>query len=70
MTHLPAQIGEMKSLQVLNVNQNDLVDLPNGIFNLPLRLFGIDDNPLDEIPPEVVEGGSQAIFDYLGSRNS
>jgi len=58
----------MVSLEILNVNQNELVDLPNAIYNLPLKMFGIDDNPFDEIPDEVIEGGSQSVFDFLGTR--
>jgi hypothetical protein len=34
-----------------------------------LRIFGIDDNPLEAIPAEVLEGGSQSVFDFLGARN-
>jgi hypothetical protein len=65
---MPTEIGNMSRLEVLNVNQNDLFDLPNEIYKLPLRMFGIDDNPLDDIPLEIVEGGSQQIFDFLGQR--
>jgi len=28
----------------------------------------MDDNPLEDIPPEITEGGSQAVFNYLGDR--
>ena len=31
-------------------------------------MFGIDDNPLNKIPSNVTEGGSQEVFDYLGRR--
>jgi hypothetical protein len=33
-----------------------------------LRLFGMDDNPLADIPPHVSEGGSQEVFNFLGQR--
>lgn len=65
---MPREIGNMGKLEVLNINQNDLFDLPNEIYRLPLRMFGIDDNPLDDIPLDIVEGGSQQVFDYLGQR--
>jgi len=31
-------------------------------------MFGIDDNPLNKVPSNVTEGGSQEVFDYLGRR--
>lgn len=31
-------------------------------------MFGIDDNPLENIPINITEGGSQEVFDYLGRR--
>eukprot|EP01126_Amoeba_proteus_P008861 TRINITY_DN13361_c0_g1_i1.p1 TRINITY_DN13361_c0_g1~~TRINITY_DN13361_c0_g1_i1.p1 ORF type:complete len:285 (+),score=44.87 TRINITY_DN13361_c0_g1_i1:132-986(+) len=68
LQQIPREIGRMSKLEVLNINQNDLFDLPNEIYNLPLRMFGIDDNPLDEVPLNIVEGGSQEVFDYLGQR--
>jgi len=68
LTLLPNEIGGMCALEVLNVNQNTLRDLPSELYSLPLRMFGIDDNPLNAIPDSVVEGGSQEIFDFLGKR--
>jgi Leucine-rich repeat (LRR) protein len=68
LTQLPREIGQLCSLQILNFNQNELNDLPDEIYLLPLKMFGIDDNPLEAIPPEVVEAGSQEVFDFLGSR--
>lgn len=68
LTLLPKEIGNMKSLEILNFNQNQLIDLPDEVYLLPLKMFGIDDNPLDRIPPAVVEGGSQEVFDFLGQR--
>jgi len=65
---LPPDIGRLQSLEILNFNQNSLNDLPNEIYSLPLKMFGIDDNPLEEIPAAVVEGGSQEVFDFLGQR--
>lgn len=35
-----------------------------------LRLFGLDHNPLDNIPADVVGGGSQRVFNFLGERAS
>jgi Leucine-rich repeat (LRR) protein len=66
--NLPPTVGGCEKLEVLNANQNRLVDLPKGIYDLPLRIFGIDDNPLEAIPAEVLEGGSQSVFDFLGAR--
>lgn len=30
-----------------------------------LRLFGLDHNPLDNIPADIVGGGSQRVFNFL-----
>jgi len=68
ITSLPRQFGNMKALEVLNINHNELVDLPNELYVLPLRIFGIDDNPFDNIPLHVVETGSQGVFDWIGQR--
>jgi len=55
--------------QVLSFNENQIDDLPNELYKLEqLRLFGMDDNPLSDIPPHIVEGGSQEVFNYLGER--
>ena len=54
---------------MLTFNDNEINDLPDTLYNLDnLRLFGMDDNPLEDIPPEITEGGSQAVFNYLGDR--
>jgi len=68
LTSLPRELGKMSTLEVLNFNQNQLNDLPDEIYMLPLKMFGIDDNPLECIPANVVEGGSQEVFDFLGQR--
>jgi len=68
LTLVPTELAKMQSLEILNINQNTLTDLPNEIYLLPLKMFGIDDNPFDGIPEEVVEGGSQEVFDFLGQR--
>jgi len=68
LVRLPSEMGSLQSLQQLNFNQNNLNDLPNEIYSLPLKMFGIDNNPLGDIPPHIVEGGSQEVFDYLGQR--
>lgn len=65
---LPHQIGNMKALETFNINHNELLDLPNELYSLPLKIFGIDDNPFDNIPLHVVENGSQGVFDWLGQR--
>jgi Leucine-rich repeat (LRR) protein len=65
---LPRTVGQMRSLEVLHINQNLLRDLPDEIYLLPLKMFGIDDNPFDDIPPNITDAGSQEVFDYLGQR--
>jgi len=68
LVRLQNTVGQMRALEILHVNQNNLRDLPDEIYLLPLKMFGIDDNPFDDIPVSVTEAGSQEVFDYLGQR--
>jgi hypothetical protein len=63
----PEQIGRFAERCVLPLFHFFLAH-SLGIYDLPLRIFGIDDNPLEAIPAEVLEGGSQSVFDFLGAR--
>jgi hypothetical protein len=53
----------------LSFNENEINDLPDELYRLDhLRLFGMDDNPLEDIPTRITEGGSQEVFNFLGQR--
>jgi Leucine-rich repeat (LRR) protein len=52
----------LHTAQVLTFNDNELNDLPDEIYQLDnLRLFGLDHNPLENIPADIVQGGSQQV---------
>jgi len=54
LTALPPEIGQLTSLQTLDLGNNQLTALPPEVWRLPcLRNLNISGNPLPEIPPEL-----------------
>jgi hypothetical protein len=69
---LPPQIGRLTSLQLLDLRGNQLTALPPKIAD---RLDGgliteLDDNPLTEPLPELIQQGANAVAVYLRSLRS
>jgi Leucine-rich repeat (LRR) protein len=53
LTELPHFSVEISSLQILNLNNNRLQELPPEIWRLPLRQLLLDNNQLKSIPDDV-----------------
>ena len=53
ITELPRFSVEISSLQILNLNNNRLQELPPEIWRLPLRTLLLDNNQLRSIPDDV-----------------
>ncbi|MBD2159465.1 leucine-rich repeat domain-containing protein [Limnothrix sp. FACHB-1083] len=72
LSRLQAEPSEnwQKQLSNLNLQGNQIQEIPlklvpflKGVYNV-----AIDQNPYSAYPPEIVEQGQQAIFDYLDER--
>jgi small GTP-binding protein len=63
LSSLPAEIVKLTNLIVLDLRENQLNSLPAEISQIPIAI--IDNNPLTNIPDEIVEQGSDAILTYL-----
>lgn len=54
LSELPAEIGHLTNLEILNLNGNRLTTLPPEIGQLnSLKTLGINDNQLVSLPPEI-----------------
>ena len=81
LSALPEAIGQLQNLRILGLGNNQLRALPQSIGGLPklsiihgsFRLASgsyhaetsFRENPLSQLPPEVVEQGDEAILEYL-----
>jgi Leucine-rich repeat (LRR) protein len=66
LTSLPAEIGELTALTLLDVGENGLTVLPTELGKLNgLEDLWVQGNPLVVPPPEVVAQGTAAILEYL-----
>jgi hypothetical protein len=69
LTELPPEIGNLTNLETLWLQDNRLTSLPSEISNLVnLTDIKLGNNPFDA-PPEIIEQGDWAIFEYYANRN-
>ena len=63
------EIGNMRSLQRLNINSNNLLNMiPVELTRCHLlNYLNIENCPLYEIPSEYVQGGPQQVLIYLST---
>ena len=47
---IPTSISRLKNLRVFKISKNKICSLPCELFNLPLRKFKVNDNPLFHPP--------------------
>jgi Leucine-rich repeat (LRR) protein len=77
LTKLPESIGNLRNLQILNLETNKLTELPESLLKLEnLRQIVLQDNPLDtktfgktpteEILSELKKKGTQVVRKGIG----
>lgn len=58
MTGLPAEIGQLKKLEVLDVSNNQLTGLPYELGNLTnLKTLNLSGNPYSEADLQIIRKG-------------
>jgi Leucine-rich repeat (LRR) protein len=66
---LPDEIGNLKKLEELKLNYNDLTELPATIGNLAsLEYLYLDHNQLTHLPPEIGKLSNLGLF-YVGKNS-
>ena len=58
-------VHQLEELTVLDLSDNKLVRLPSALGGLPLQELHVGGNPDLRLPPQVLEGGSAAMINYL-----
>ncbi len=65
-TRLPPEIGQLRKLTWLYVDNHSLTELPATIGPLSnLKKLNLNGNPLQTPPPEIVQQGTEAVLAYL-----
>jgi internalin A len=68
---LPAEIGELTELKILNLKWNKLTKLPTELGNCTnLHTLELEGNNLRFPPPEIVSNGTQAVLTFLRAGSS
>ena len=58
MTGVPAEIGQLQNLEVLDLSNNQLTGLPNELANLKkLKIFNLSGNNYSQMDLEVIKTG-------------
>lgn len=58
-------VHQLEELTVLDLSDNKIVRLPSALGGLPLQELHVGGNPDLRLPPQVLEGGSAAMINYL-----
>jgi internalin A len=71
LTELPQDLGRLTNLEFLDVERNELDDLPTSLGTLPnIRDLRIAGNPLPDLDPALIAAGTDAVLDYLRSKQT
>lgn len=67
LQQLPAEVSHMAELMSLFLGHNQLDDLPKELGQLAnlVQLEVVEQNPLEQLPPEVVASGDRAVLAWL-----
>ena len=66
LTELPVSLWDIESIEILNINKNRITRIPFQFSNLKrLSQFNCDYNPIKSPPPEIIQKGKFAIWNYF-----
>nr|XP_045224849.1 leucine-rich repeat-containing protein 40 isoform X3 [Macaca fascicularis] len=65
---VPDEITLLRSLERLDLSNNDISSLPYSLGNLHLKFLALEGNPLRTIRREIINKGTQEVLKYLRSK--
>lgn len=65
---VPDEISLLRSLERLDLSNNDISSLPYSLGNLHLKFLALEGNPLRTIRREIINKGTQEVLKYLRSK--